>query len=75
MLPMHGEILACQEVRDSFPAYRALKIDKIIFTSMCSNVYYDVPFMHIFIPEVGGFFYMGLLVNKYFCVACMSPTK
>ena len=75
MLPMHGEILARQEVKASFPAYRASKIDKIIFTSMCPNVDSDVPFIHIFMPEVGGNFYTGMLVNKHFCDACVPPAK
>ena len=63
---MCREIVARKEVRAYFPAYRARKISKIIFTSMCSNVDSDVPFMHIFMPEVNGKFYTGLLVNKYF---------
>lgn len=73
MLPMHGDILVHEEVRAPFPAYRALKIDKIIFLSMCSNVAHHILFMRIFMPDAGGYFNTGFLVNKYFCVSCMSP--
>ena len=62
MLPSFGENFARQDVRAPFLAYRALKVEEIIFLSTCLKVVFDVARMSLLVLEACVSFNVRVIV-------------